>query len=201
MAKLKLCKQRLIELASKQASCEEALYPGKSSSADKDVKSASTIPQQTLPAQAESKNPDVNYDIDLSSPVASPRSQKRVSDMKLQMTMESLDQEMAELDRLRSFIDSSSEELREMKAKKAVLKSSIKRWVETFQAAKGRLPTIEDQKSSLEENFFEMYQLLGTDIDSLKKRQDEAYLKIRDSSKNIDRMKELVERIKNGTDT
>ena len=131
----------------------------------------------------------------------SPRSQKRASDMKLQMTMESLDQEMAEMDRLRSFIGSSSEELREMKAKKAVLKSSIKRWVETFQAAKGRLPTIEDQKSSLEENFFEMYQVLGTDIDSLKKRQDEAYLKIRDSSKNIDRMKELVERIKNGTDT
>jgi chromosome segregation ATPase len=121
--------------------------------------------------------------------------------MKLKMTMESMDQESAELDRLRSFIDSSSEELREMKAKKAVLKSSIKRWVETFQAAKGRLPTIEDQRSSLEENFFEMYQKLGSDVDSLKKRQDEAYLKIRDSSKNIDRMKELIQKIKDGTDT
>ena len=197
LANLKVYYKEVADLSEKRSSIRAVLFPDNFSIANSKDESSSSIRPLSLEKTTNTveTKAEIDYDLDLSSPIASPRSPKVANDVKMQMTTESLREEEAEMLRLREFIDKSNEELREMKTQKGALKASIKRWIDTFEATNGRMPTMEDQKSSLEHNFFEMYQKIGVDIDALRKRQDETYLKIRDSSGNIDRMKELIERM------
>ena len=63
--------------------------------------------------------------------------------------------------------------------------------MDVFKNTVGRMPTVDDQKSSLEKNLFEQYQSLDNAVNALKSRQEDAHNQITDSEKSIKRMEDI----------
>lgn len=116
-------------------------------------------------------------------------------DTKLKVTRQSISEEKESIQRLQDFLISSNEEHRQLKSQRSAAKASIKRWVEVFKSTMGRIPTIEDQQSSLERDLFDQFQRLEASMNALKERQEEAQKQIVNSEKSITRMQDILERM------
>ena len=148
---------------------------------------------QNAPKFATPLSPDVPSS--KSKAVPSPRPEIDPLGTKIRVTIQSIDEENAAIEKMREFLILSKDQLKELKSQRVAAKASIKRWVEVFKDTVGRMPTIEDQKSALEKHLFEKYQSLEESIETLKLQQVEAEKKISDSEKSVTRMQEVLRRM------
>ena len=126
----------------------------------------------------------------------SPRSERvNPLESKLRITRETIKEEKALVAELKTFLISSDDELRELKSQRAAAKISIKRWIEVFKSTVGRMPTVDDQRSSLERNLFDQYQKLDNAISALRSRQENSHKQIADSENSINRMIEIEKQL------